>query len=75
MSGVEVAVNVLVGYCLAALLTWLVLPVFGYKVTIPDSLGISLVFTAASVLRSYVLRRFFNRVSEWQRQDQQNENG
>ena len=62
MSGAEVAVNVLVGYLLACLITWLVLPVFGYQVTIGDSLGISAIFTGVSLVRSYVLRRIFTKI-------------
>lgn len=60
MSAVEAVVNVLVGYGISVALTAIVLPLFGYAVTAPDALGISAVFTVASLVRSYILRRAFN---------------
>lgn len=57
MSVVEAVANVAVGYAIAAALTFAVLPAFGYAVTAPDAFGISAVFTAASLARSYALRR------------------
>lgn len=60
MSAVEAVANVLIGYAVAAILTAIVLPMFGYAVTAPDALGISAVFTVASLVRSYLLRRAFN---------------
>lgn len=62
LSAVEAATNVAVGCLVALALTATVLPAFGYRVTGPDAVGISLVFTAASLLRSYALRRAFNRI-------------
>jgi hypothetical protein len=40
----------------------LILPLFGYNVTIGDSFAIGLAFTVVSLVRSYVLRRIFNRL-------------
>lgn len=59
MSFVEAWVNVAVGYVISALLTYAVLPMFGYGVQVSHALGISLVFTVASLVRSYTLRRIF----------------
>ena len=60
MSAVEAVANVAVGYVVAALTTVLVLPMFGHEVAGPDALGISAIFTAVSLARSYALRRLFN---------------
>jgi len=60
LSAVESVANVAVGWLVALALTALVLPAFGYRVTAPDALGISAIFTAASLVRSYALRRLFN---------------
>ena len=60
MSAVEAVANVAVGYFVAVVTTAVVLPAFGYRVTAGDALGISAVFTAISLARSYVLRRVFN---------------
>jgi hypothetical protein len=61
MSAVEAIANVAVGYVVSFALTAAVLPLFGYRVTVPDAAGISAVFTAASLARTYALRRIFNR--------------
>jgi len=60
MSMVEAVTNVAVGYGVAALTTALILPLFGYEVTVQDAIGISAVFTAVSLARAYCLRRVFN---------------
>lgn len=61
MSAIEAVTNVLVGYAVSLAATVLVLPVFGYHVTGSDAVGISAVFTVISLVRSYALRRLFNR--------------
>lgn len=62
MSAVEAATNVLIGYLVSVAANIIVLPMFGYDVTIFDSFAIGLAFTAISLVRSYVLRRVFNRI-------------
>lgn len=62
MSMVEAVANVAVGYGIAVLATFLVLPAFGYAVSSGDALGISAVFTGVSLLRSFVLRRVFEAI-------------
>ena len=59
-SALEALMNVVVGYWVAVAANMLVLPAFGYAVSISDSLGIGLAFTAVSFVRGYVLRRMFN---------------
>jgi len=60
MSATEAVANVLVGYVISLAATAVVLPAFGYAVTVADAVGISLVFTAISLARSYLIRRAFN---------------
>lgn len=62
MSFAEATANVLVGYLLAVLANVLVLPLFGLRPSLGDSFAIGLVFTALSLLRSYALRRGFERL-------------
>jgi hypothetical protein len=59
-SAFEAATNVAIGYLVSVLANVLILPVFGYNVTIGDSFAIGLAFTAVSLVRSYLLRRAFN---------------
>jgi len=62
MSLIESITNVTVGYLVAVLANYIVLPMFDYNVTIADSFYIGLVFMAIGVVRSYLLRRLFNMI-------------
>ena len=59
-SLVEAWANVLIGFAINMAANIVVLPAFGYNVTVSDAFGIGLVFTVISVARSYALRRWFN---------------
>jgi len=61
-SAFEAGTNVAIGYLVSVLANVLILPLFGYNVTIGDSFAIGLAFTVVSLARSYVLRRLFNRL-------------
>ena len=56
----ESITNVVVGYIVAVISQILVFPLFGIKVGFIDNLYIGLYFTAISLARSYVIRRYFN---------------
>jgi hypothetical protein len=60
MSAAEAAANVGIGYLVALAATAVILPLFGYRVTAQDAIGISAAFTVVSLVRSYALRRLFN---------------
>ena len=62
MSLVESVCNVTVGILVAFCANMLVLPLFGYQVSYMDGIGIALVFTVISLVRSYIVRRLFNRM-------------
>lgn len=59
-SIVEAKVNIAVGFGVAFAANAVVLPAFGYPVTVADNLGITIVFTVISVIRQLLVRRFFN---------------
>ena len=59
-SAFEAFTNVAIGYIVSVLANVLILPMFGYNVTIGDSFAIGLAFTVVSLMRSYLLRRVFN---------------
>ena len=63
MSLVESSANVVVGYGLAVLTQILVFPIFGLQASVGENLLIGGVFTVISVIRSFALRRLFNRVN------------
>lgn len=60
MSWVEACINVLIGYGVALATQLTVFPLFGLTVTFVQNIWIGMVFTVVSLIRSYVLRRFFN---------------
>lgn len=60
-SALEALANVALGYVFAILTQMLVFPVFDLKVTLGENLSIGLAFVGVSLLRSYVLRRLFER--------------
>ena len=53
--------NVAVGYALAVLTQIVVFPWFGLQVPFRDNLAIGAMFVMISLLRSYALRRLFER--------------
>lgn len=59
-SLIEALVNILIGYWINFVGNMLILPLFGFNVTLAQNLQIGLLFTVISVARSYLLRRFFN---------------
>ena len=56
----EAWANIAVGFGINFTANLIVLPWFGFKVTATDALGIGVAFTAISLARSYILRRWFN---------------
>ena len=63
LSLVEAIANVAVGYGIAVGVQLAVFPVYGLGVRFTDTLGIGAVFTAVSIVRSYLMRRLFERIS------------
>lgn len=59
-SLIEAAANIAVGFGVNFTANMIVLPAFGFPVTAGQAFSIGLVFTAISLVRSYVLRRWFN---------------
>jgi hypothetical protein len=59
-SAIEAVANVAVGYAISVVGNAVILPAFGFEVSLADNLLIGLCFTAISVVRSYALRRVFN---------------
>jgi hypothetical protein len=63
-SALEALAQIIVGYLVSVCGNILVLPMFGLNPSVADSLGIGLVFSAISLVRSYVLRRAFNMLED-----------
>lgn len=59
-SLIEALVNVGIGMVVSVLLSLVVYPLFGHAFTLAQNVGLTLVFTVASIVRSYCVRRWFN---------------
>ena len=60
-SLIESLTNILIGYLTALLSQLLIFPLFNIYVTFQDNLLIGLYFTIISLIRSYLVRRYFNK--------------
>jgi len=56
----ESAINIVIGAVVALLSQLIVFPMFGIDVPLSANIGIMMWFTLISVIRSYVVRRWFN---------------
>lgn len=61
-SMIESAANVVIGYMVALGSQLVIFPMFGVHLPLQDNLLIGLWFTAISLVRSYLVRRWFNRM-------------
>ena len=59
-SLVESLVNIAIGFTVAFFSQILIFPLFGLEASIGDNLGIGACFTVISLIRSYIIRRWFN---------------
>lgn len=59
-SFVEAWANIFVGFAINYTANLMILPWFGFAITPAKAFYIGLVFTVISLVRSYVLRRWFN---------------
>ena len=60
ISALDALVSTAVGFLVSMALTLTVLPAFGYAVSSSHAWGITSIYTAASLLRGYLVRRAFN---------------
>ena len=59
-SLIESLTSTTIGWLIGVILNLTVLPLFDYNVSLTDGVLISIIFTAVSVIRGYVIRRWFN---------------
>ena len=63
-SLIESLTSVGIGLFIGVILNMLILPLFDYDVSLTDGVLISIIFTAVSIIRSYIIRRWFNSKEE-----------
>ena len=59
-SLIEACFNTAIGFVMSICLSLIVYPMFGHSFTLAQNIGITVIFTVASILRGYVVRRWFN---------------
>ena len=59
IDATEAVTSTAVGFAVSWVLTWAVLPLWGLHPSPGEALAITAVYTAASVARSYAVRRVF----------------
>jgi hypothetical protein len=59
-SMLEATANIAIGYLVAIAAQAIILPLFGFHATLTEHAQIAGLFTAISLIRSYLLRRMFN---------------
>ena len=57
----ESLINVAIGFGINFIANLVILPLFGFNITLSDNFYIGLLYTVVSVARSYVVRRWFDR--------------
>lgn len=62
-SFVEACINILIGYVIAVSSQYIIFPIYGIELPASAHMEIGLFFTVVSLIRSYLLRRLFNRRS------------
>lgn len=60
-SLLESLVNILVGYSINFVANLLIFPLFGWHISARENLTLGVIYTGISLVRSYGLRRLFNR--------------
>jgi hypothetical protein len=59
-SLLETLAGIAIGFVVSLVLTAVVMPAYGHQVTMGDNLQITGIFTIASIIRGYLVRRWFN---------------
>jgi len=59
-SLIEVAINILIGFSINWVANIFILPLYGFAITGGQAFSMGLIFTVISVVRGYVIRRWFN---------------
>ena len=59
-SWIEAWANIAVGFSINWIMNMLIFPLYGFNVTGKQAFTMGLIFTAVSLARSYIIRRYFN---------------
>jgi hypothetical protein len=60
-SWAEAWINIGIGYSINFVANLLVFPLFGYNISVQDNIIIGVIYTGISLVRQFVIRRWFNK--------------
>ena len=63
-SFAEAWTNIFVGYTINFIANILIFPLFGWHISVMQNIGLGILYTAISLIRSYCLRRIFTHLTE-----------
>lgn len=63
-SLIESIANVVIGYGVALASQLIIFPIYGIEISIRTNIAIGIWFTIISIIRSFIVRRIFNKMSE-----------
>lgn len=64
ISLIEAIVSTLIGFIVSLIVQLIIYPIMDIKATIEQNLTITTVFTIVSIVRGYLVRRFFNKIKQ-----------
>jgi hypothetical protein len=56
----EAMINIFIGFGINFTANMTIFPLFGWSISVEQNIGLGAVYTAISLVRSYVIRRWFN---------------
>jgi hypothetical protein len=59
-SAIEAVMNVVVGFLINFTANMTLFPLFGWSISVEQNIGLGIIYTLISLIRSYCLRRFYN---------------
>lgn len=60
-SFIEAWANIVIGYSINILANFAIFPLFGWQISLEQNIALGVIYTGISLVRSYALRRTFNR--------------
>ena len=60
----EASTNVFIGFVIAFISQLVFFPIVGIEVTLDQNFILTILFTLVSIIRTYIIRRYFNKKSQ-----------
>lgn len=60
----EASINIFIGFVIAFISQLVFFPIVGIEVTLDQNFILTVLFTLVSIIRTYIVRRYFNKKSQ-----------